>query len=115
MNPTFVVASQNFESDLSVLKEILTQFQKTTNHQDGYNLAQKGEMAAGWWFFEIYFKPDFMDKIIQIEALGGKKIKDDRGVLEIIQNGLKQKGSNARIRLYRDKPLLARWWKWLLK
>ena len=30
----------------------------------------------------------------------------------LLQN---EKGSRARIRLYKDKPFLIRWWKWILK
>jgi len=44
-----------------------------------------------------------------------RKIRGDTDTLEIIQDSLKKKGSTARIRLYRQKPFLVSWWKWLLK
>ncbi|HSD04560.1 MAG TPA: hypothetical protein VLB45_02270 [Nitrosopumilaceae archaeon] len=112
MKPTFVVASQNFERDLSILKDILNQLELKTSRKDSYKFAEKGQKAAGWWFYEIYCKSDFMDEIIASEA--ADKIESDRKVLEIIQDKLKQNNSNARIRLYKDKPFLSRWWIWLM-
>lgn len=115
MAPRFVVASQDFERDLSILKDIMSQFERNTNYKDGYKLSEKGQKAAGWWFYEIYFNSEFMEKIIQSESTADKKIKNERDVLELIKNNLKERGSNARIRLYKDKPFLASWWKWLMK
>jgi hypothetical protein len=115
MNPTLVMASQNIESDVAVLKKILDSFEESAGYQDGYIFDEKGEMAAGWWFIEIHIKPDLMDKIIEGGPLENRKIRDDTDILEIIQDNLKQKGSTARIRLYRKKPFLVSWWKWLLK
>ena len=115
MNPTLVMASQKLESDVSVVKEILDGFEKSTGYQDGYSFDEKGMMAAGWWFVEVYIKPDFLDRIVESKPLESGRIKYDTDMLNIIQNMLKQKGSTARIRLYRQKPFLASWWKWLLK
>lgn len=93
----------------------MKQFEEKTNYKNGYKLSEKGQKAAGWWFYEIYLKSGFMEKIIQSESTADRKIKNERDVLEIIKNNLKQKGSSARIRLYKDKPFLASWWKWLMK
>ena len=114
MKQTFVVASQSFELDVSLLREILNELQAKTGHKEGYSFAEKGQLAAGWWFYEIYFKPEFMQKIIEMESNEVKK-KTEKDVLGIIQNWLKQKGSTARIRLYKDKPIFARWWTWLMR
>jgi hypothetical protein len=115
LNPTFVVASQDFERDLMILKDILDQLQSKTNIKDAYKLGEKGQIAAGWWFYEIFLKPEFIEKIVEKEDLEGEKPKNERVVLGIIHNNLKQSRSNAKIRLYADKPFLIRWWKWILK
>jgi len=114
MNPTFVVASQNFEHDLAILKDILNQLEIKTNYKDSYKFAEKGQKAAGWWFYEIYCKSDFMQKVAQLESTN-KKIEVERKMLEIIQDNLKQNNSTAKIRLYKDKPFLSRWWIWLMR
>lgn len=114
MKPTFVVASQNFENDVTILKDILNRLEIKTNYKDSYKFAEKGQKAAGWWFYEIYCKSDFLDKVIESESVN-KKMQSDRRVLEIIQENLKQNNSNARIRSYKDKPFLSRWWIWLMK
>lgn len=114
MKPTFVVASQNFEQDVAILKNILNQLEMKTKYKDSYKFAEKGQKAAGWWFYEIYCKSDFMDKVVELESVN-KKIQSDRRVSEIIQEKLKQNNSTARIRLYKDKPFLSRWWIWLMR
>ena len=115
LNPTFVVASRDFERDLMMLKDLLNQLQNKTNIKDGYKLSEKGQMAAGWWFYEIFLKPEFVEKIIQTKGILDKEVKNEIDILEIIQVNLKQSGGGAKIRLYKDKPFLIRWWKWILK
>lgn len=113
MNPTFVVASKNLESDVSALKKILGELVAKAGNNSAYKLAEKGQLAAGWWFYEIYLNPQIITKILEIEFVDKKKT--ERDLLEMMQANLKQKGSSARIRLYKDKPFLAKWWAWLLK
>jgi hypothetical protein len=115
MNPTFVVASKDVDKDATILRKILEELQKETNYQQGYTISDKGTLAAGWWFYEVFLKPEFVEKIIQSKNAMGKKIKNERDILEIIQDGLTQNASSARVRLYKDKPLFIRWWKWILK
>ncbi|HLC24494.1 MAG TPA: hypothetical protein VJJ25_02565 [Nitrosopumilaceae archaeon] len=114
MKPTFVVASLNFERDLTILKDVLNKLEMKTNYKDSHKFAEKGQKAAGWWFYEIYCKPDFMEKVAQLESTN-KKIDNERKILEIIQDTLKQNNSTARVRLYKDKPFLVHWWAWLMK
>ena len=115
MNPTFVVASKDVDKDTAFLRTILDELQKETNYQQGYTISDKGTLAAGWWFYEIFLKPEFVEKIIQSKNAMGKKIKNERDILEIIQEGLTQNASGAKVRLYKEKPLFIRWWKWILK
>jgi len=115
MNPTFVVASKDVDKDTIFLRKILEELQKETNYQQGYTISDKGTLAAGWWFYEVSLKPEFVEKIIQTRTTIGKKIKNERDILEIIQADLTQNASGARIRLYKDKPLFIQWWKWILK
>ncbi|MFZ1076461.1 MAG: hypothetical protein WAN47_03400 [Nitrosotalea sp.] len=115
MNPTFVVASQDVDKDAPFLRKTLEELQKETNYQQGYTISDKGTLAAGWCFYEVFLKPEFMEKIIQSKNAMGKKIKNERDILEMLQSDLTQGGSGAKIRLYKDKPLFIRWWKWILK
>jgi len=115
MNPTFVIASQDVDKDTPLLRRIFEELQKDANYQQGYTFSDMGTLAAGWWFYEIYLKPEFVEKVIQAKSVMGKKVKNEKDILEIIQVNLKQNGCGARIRLYKDKPLFVRWWKWILK
>lgn len=115
MKPTFAIASQDFEKDLSVIKEILSHLADKYHFQDEYKFSESSEKAAGWWFYEIYFKPEFANKIIQVESLTNKKFKNEKDILDMIQKSLNEKGAKAKIRLYVDKPLMSDWVTWFMK
>ena len=59
MVPFFSVASRDFGRDLDILKKILYQFEQRTYSENAYIVSKKATMAAGWWFYDILFKPDF--------------------------------------------------------
>src|SRR6266496_6293582 len=62
----FSVASRDFDKDLIILKEVLHQFEQRTHSENAYKFSQRATLAAGWWFYEIFFKPDFVQKIFQL-------------------------------------------------
>ena len=106
---------KNIEKDLLIIKEILSQLANKHNFQDGYKFSESSEKAAGWWFYEIDFKPEFVNKIIEAESLTNKNFKNERDILDMIQKSLNEKGAKAKIRLYADKPLMSDWITWFMK
>lgn len=65
MIPFFSIASRDFERDLGVIKKILYQFEQRTHSENAYIFSKRATMA-GWWFYDIFFKPDFVQKIFQL-------------------------------------------------
>ena len=58
MIPFFSVASKDFDQDLTILKKVLDQLeQRTHSDENAYKFSQRATMAAGWWFYDIFFKP----------------------------------------------------------
>lgn len=112
--PFITIASLDFEKDIATLKKILNAFEKKTHSEKAYRFSDKAQMAAGWWFYEIYFEPNFIKKIIQLETIQDKKFSEKK-IIDIFHKHLKQHGSKARVRLYKDVPFMARWWAWLMK
>jgi hypothetical protein len=76
-------------------------------------------MAAGWWFYDIFFKPDFAQKIFQLALPSGfpphnKKTAAIK-IVNMFQNQVKLNGSDARIKMYGDVPFATPWWSWLFR
>jgi hypothetical protein len=44
---------------LGYIKKILYQFEQRTHSENAYIFSKRATMAAGWWFYDILFKPDF--------------------------------------------------------
>jgi len=66
MIPFFSIASRDFDQDLIILKKVLHQFEQRTHSENAYSFSQKATLAAGWWFYEVFFKCDFVQNIFQI-------------------------------------------------
>ena len=122
MVPFFSVASRDFERDLDILKKILYQFEQRTYSENAYIFSKKATTAAGWWFYDILFKPDFaqtLQKIFQLALPPGFPPQNKKGVaikmVDLIQNQVKLNGSDARINMYGDVPFATPWWSWLFK
>jgi hypothetical protein len=65
MIPFFSIASRDFDQDLIILKKVLHQFEQRTHSENAYKFSQKATLAAGWWFYEVFFKCDFVQNIFQ--------------------------------------------------
>jgi hypothetical protein len=65
----FSIASRDFDQDLIILKKVLHQFEQRTHSENAYKFSQKATLAAGWWFYEVFFKCDFVQNIFQIILL----------------------------------------------
>jgi hypothetical protein len=75
-------------------------------------------MAAGWWFYDIFFKPDFVQKIFQLALPPGFPSHNKKAaatkIVDMFQNQVKLNGSDARIKMYGDIPYATPWWSWHL-
>ena len=119
MIPFFSIASRDFELDLGVLKKILYQFEQRTHSENAYVFSKRATMAAGWWFYDIFFKPDFVQKIFQLALPPGfsshNKKAAAKKIVDMFQNQVKLNGSDARIKMYGDIPYATPWWSWLFR
>ncbi|MFZ0513407.1 MAG: hypothetical protein WAM14_17505, partial [Candidatus Nitrosopolaris sp.] len=66
MIPFISISSRDFDQDLTILKKVLHQFEQRTHSENAYKFSQRATLAAGWWFYDVFFKPDFVQKIILI-------------------------------------------------
>ena len=77
-------------------------------------------MAAGWWFYDVFFKRDFVQRIFQLLlpynniAHKNKKAATLK-IVDTFQDQINKNGSDARIKMFGDIPVAAGWWSWLLK
>lgn len=119
MVPFFSVASRDFEGDLDILGKILYQFEQRTHSENGYIFSKRATMAAGWWFYDIFFSPDFVQKIFQLALPLGFPPRNKRAaaikIVDLFQNQLRLNGSDAKIKMYGDIPFATSWWSWLLR
>jgi hypothetical protein len=119
MIPFFSIASRDFDKDLVILKKILHQFELRTHSGNAYKFSEKATLAAGWWFYDVFFKHDFIQKIFQLllplNFLHKSKKAAIMKVVDTFQDQLKKNGSDARIKMFGDIPVAAGWWSWLLK
>jgi hypothetical protein len=60
MIPFFSIASRDFDKDLAILKKVLHQFEQRTHSQNAYKLSERATLAAGWWFYDVFFKRNFI-------------------------------------------------------
>jgi hypothetical protein len=60
MIPFFNIASREFEKDLVILKKVLHQFEQRTHSENAYKFSERATLAAGWWFYDVFFKRDFV-------------------------------------------------------
>jgi hypothetical protein len=119
MIPFFSVASIDFDKDLIILKKVLHQFEQRTHSENAYKFSQRATLAAGWWFYDVFFKRDFVQKIFQLLLppvfLHKNKKAATIKIVDTFQEQIKKNGSDARIKMYGDIPLATGWWSWLFR
>ena len=116
MFPLFTIVSNNFETDLGIVKRILSSFEKMTHIENGFKLSDRAEMAAGWWFYDVFVNEAFATKIFQTilpEGVTDKKSAALR-IVDAFQDQLKKYDSEAKIKMHGDLPFAAPWWAWLM-
>ena len=120
MIPLLSVRSTKFEEDLDLIKLILNQFEKKMHLENGYRFSDRAEMAAGWWFYDVYVTPEFLQSLFRL-ALPEKEFSsvDKKSaasrLIGMFSDQLKKNGSEASIKMYGDIPFAAPWWAWLMK
>ena len=117
--PFFSLASRDFDKDLVILKKVLHQFEQKTHSENAYKLSERATLAAGWWFYDVFFKRDFIQKIFQLLLPPNFSHKNKKAatlkIVDTFQEQIKKNGSDARIKMFGDIPLAAGWWSWLLR
>jgi hypothetical protein len=66
MIPFLSIASREFEKDLNALKLVLGQLEKRAHSENAYRSSERAQMAAGWWFYDVYVTQEFLQRIFQI-------------------------------------------------
>jgi hypothetical protein len=115
--PFLTVVSNNFEKDLSLVKNMLATSEKMTHAENGFKLSERAEMAAGWWFYDIFVTCDFLQKVFQQlvpEGVHDRKTATTK-IVDFFQGQLRKYGSEAKIKMHGDIPFAAPWWAWLMR
>jgi hypothetical protein len=119
MIPFFSIASIDFDKDLIILKKVLYQFEQRTHSENAYEFSQRATLAAGWWFYDVFLKRDFIQKIFQLLippnfSHNNKKAATIK-IVDTFQEQIKKNGSDARIKMFGDVPFATAWWSWLFR
>jgi hypothetical protein len=115
--PFLTVVSNNFEKDLSLVKNMLAASEKMTRAENGFKLSERAEMAAGWWFYDIFVTRDFLQKLFQQlvpEGVHDRKTATIK-IVDFFQGQLRKYGSETKIKMHGDIPFAAPWWAWLMR
>jgi hypothetical protein len=120
MIPFLSIASLEFEKDLNALKSVMNQLEKRTHSENAYQFSERAQMAAGWWFYDVYVTQEFLQRIFQIvfpkEELSSRDKKSATiKIVNMFQPQLRKNGSEARVKMHGDIPFAAPWWSWLMR
>ena len=120
MIPFLSIASREFEKDLNALKLVLGQLEKRTHSENAYRFSERAQMAAGWWFYDVYVTPEFLQRIFQIvipnEELSSRDKKSATiKVVDMFQSQMRKNGTEARVKMHGDIPFAAPWFAWLMR
>lgn len=117
MFPIFSIVSNDFEKDLEIIKRILSGLEKLTHTENGFKFSERAELAAGWWFYDIFFTQDFARKLF--ETILPPQVHNMKGattrIIDALQGQLRKYGSEAKIKMHGDISFAAPWWAWLMK
>jgi hypothetical protein len=115
--PFLTVMSTDFEKDLGAIKRVLAQFEKRAHMEGAYRFSERAEMAAGWWFYDVFVTPAFLQEIFQMLLPSGERNAKSAAikVVKEFQKQIKKTGSEARVKMHGDMPFAAPWWAWLMR
>jgi hypothetical protein len=114
------IASREFEKDLNALKLVMNQLEKRTHSENAYRFSERAQMAAGWWFYDVFVTREFLQKIFQIflpqeEFTSRNKKSATIKIVDMFQSQMRKNGSEARVKMHGDIPFAAPWWSWLMR
>jgi hypothetical protein len=120
MIPFLTIASREFEKDLDAVRLVLSQLEKRTHSENAYRLSERAEMAAGWWFYDVFVTAEFLQRIFQIilpheEFSSRNKKSATIKIVDMFQAQMNKNGSEARVKMHGDIPFAAPWWAWLMR
>jgi len=107
MIPFISIASKNL-SRFDYIKKFLHQSEQRTYSENAYKFSQRATLAAGWWFYEVFFKPVFVQKVFQLAMPSSFPPQDKKAaaikIVDIFQSQIKKNGSDAKIKMYGNIP-----------
>lgn len=120
MVPFLSIASREFEKDLNALKLVMSQLEKRSHSENAYRFSERAQMAAGWWFYDVYVTPEFLQKVFQVflpreEFTSRNKKSATIKIIDIFHSQMRKNGSEARVKMHGDIPFAAPWWSWLMR
>jgi hypothetical protein len=120
MIPFLSIGSREFERDLNALKLVMNQLEKRAHSENAYRFSERAQMAAGWWFYDIFVTQEFLQKIFQIflpqeEFTSRDKKSATIKIVDMFQSQMRKNGSEARVKMHGDIPFAAPWWSWLMR
>ena len=120
MIPFLSIGSREFERDLNALKLVMNQLEKRAHSENAYRFSERAQMAAGWWFYDIFVTQEFLHKIFQIflpqeEFTSRDKKSATIKIVDMFQSQMRKNGSEARVKMHGDIPFAAPWWSWLMR
>jgi len=120
MIPFLSIASREFEKDLDALRLVLSQLEKRTHSENAYRFSERAEMAAGWWFYDVFVTTEFLQRLFQIvlpyEEISSRDKKSATiKLVDMFQVQLRKNDSDARVKMHGDVPFAAPWWAWLMR
>ena len=99
-----------------MLRDIFDKLQNTIQYDTtGYRFDAEAKYAAGWWFFTIHVKEDFIKRLVTHIHEQDPDVKDEGIILEIVRRQLKSKNSTAVIKYQGDGSIFAKYWSWLMR
>ena len=120
MIPFLSIGSREFERDLNALKLVMNQLEKRAHSENAYRFSERAQMAAGWWFYDVFVTQEFLQKIFQIflpreEFSSRDKKSATIKIVDMFQSQMRKNGSEARVKMHGDIPFAAPWWSWLMR
>ena len=117
MIPIFSIVSNDFDKDLAIIRRMFSGLQEITHTENGFKLSDRAELAAGWWFYDVFFTREFTTKMFEtVLPPETHNMKDATvRIIDALQGQLRKYGSEAKIKMHGDIPFAAPWWAWLMK
>jgi hypothetical protein len=98
----------------------MNQLEKRAHSESAYRFSERAQMAAGWWFYDVFVTQEFLQKIFQIflpqeEFTSQDKKSDTIKIVDMFQSQMRKNGSEARVQMHGDIPFAAPRWSWLMR